>query len=110
MKRLLVAVIGVAVALAFSLPALAQDAAKGEQVFAAQNCKMCHAIKGVGNKAHPLDGVGAKLKADQIKEWITTPKVAAEKAKSTAKPPMKAYDKLSKADLDALVAYIESLK
>ena len=42
----------------------AQDAAqvkKGEEVYAAQKCSVCHAIAGKGSKANPLDGVGKKL-------------------------------------------------
>jgi len=84
---------------------------KGQAVYTAQKCSLCHAIAGKGNKANPLDGVGAKLKADEIKEWITHPVEAAAKAKSTKKPPMTAkYGKLPAADLDALVAYMASLK
>jgi mono/diheme cytochrome c family protein len=92
----------------------AQDAAqvkKGEQVYAAQKCSVCHGIAGKGSKTNPLDGVGAKLSAADIHAWIATPTEAAAKAKSTKKPPMPAkYGKLPKADLDALVAYMQSLK
>lgn len=89
-------------------PALAQNDA-GMKVYAAQKCSMCHSIADVGNKKLPLDKVGAKLSADQIREWIVTPAEAAAKAKSTAKPAMRAYPNLPKADLDALVAYMKSL-
>jgi cytochrome c553 len=88
-------------------PAYAQ--ADGAKVYAAQKCTMCHSIAGVGNKKLPLDGVGTKLSADQIREWIVTPVEAAKKANSTAKPAMKAYPALPKADLDALVGYMKSL-
>ncbi len=92
-------------------PAAAQDAAKGQAVYTAQKCQMCHAIAGKGSKANPLDGVGGKLSADDIKQWITHPTEAAAKAKSTKKPPMPAkYGSLPAADLDALVAYMQSLK
>jgi mono/diheme cytochrome c family protein len=94
--------------------AAAQDAEqvkKGEGVYAAQKCSVCHAIAGKGNKANPLDGIGAKLSAEDIKAWITHPTEAAAKAKSTKKPPMPAkYGSLPAADLDALVAYMQSLK
>ena len=91
--------------------AMAQDAAKGEQVYAAQKCSMCHLVAGKGNKMSPLDGVGAKLSAADIKEWIVAPDAAAAKAKSTKKPLMpKTYAKLPPADIDSLVAYIQSLK
>lgn len=89
-------------------PAYAQAEA-GTKVYAAQKCSLCHSIAGVGNKKLPLDGVGAKLTADQIREWIVAPVEAAKKAKSTAKPAMKAYPTLPKADLDALVGYMKSL-
>ena len=51
-------------------PAAAQDAKHGEAVYAAQKCSMCHAIAGKGKAANPLDGVGAKLSAADIKQWI----------------------------------------
>lgn len=81
----------------------------GAKVYAAQKCSICHSIGGVGNKKLPLDGVGAKLSADQIREWISAPAEAAKKANSTAKPPMRSFASLPKPDLDALVAYIKSL-
>ena len=89
----------------------AQDAAKGQEVYTAQKCSVCHSIAGKGNKANPLDTVGTKLTAADIRAWIVTPVEAAAKAKSTKKPPMPAkYGKLAAADLDALVAYMQSLK
>ncbi len=101
----------VAFALSVAGLSMAQDkAAAGMKVFEAQKCGMCHAVAGKGNKKAPLDGVGKKLNEAQIKEWIVDPKMAAEKAKSTAKPPMKAYPNLPAADLDSLVAYMSSLK
>ena len=84
---------------------------KGQQVYDAQKCSVCHAIAGKGGKQNPLDGVGAKLSADDIRQWIVDPIAMAKKANSTKKPPMpKKYDKLPAADLDALVAYMQSLK
>ena len=67
-------------------------------------CSMCHAIEGKGNKNMPLDGIGAKLSAADIKKWIVSPK------EMKADTKMKAYPSLSAADLDALVAYLSSLK
>jgi mono/diheme cytochrome c family protein len=97
-----------------SAAAAGQDAAlvkKGQEVYTAQKCQMCHSVAGKGGKASPLDGVGAKLSADDIRQWITHPKEAGAKAQSTKKPPMPAkYGTLPAADLDALVAYMQSLK
>ena len=51
-----------------------QDASRRAQdVYGAQKCQICHAIAGKGNKTNPLDGVGGKLCADDIKQWITHP-------------------------------------
>jgi mono/diheme cytochrome c family protein len=95
------------------LAATGQDDAvkKGEQVYTAQKCQTCHSIGGKGNKQNPLDGVGKKLSADEIKAWIVTPTEMTKKSGSTKKPPMpNRYSKLPAADIDALVAYLVSLK
>ena len=95
-------------------PAAAQDAAavkKGQEVYAAQKCSVCHAIGGQGNKANPLDGIGAKLSAADTRQWIVDPTAMSAKAKSEKKPLMpNRWAKLPAADLDALVAYMQSLK
>jgi mono/diheme cytochrome c family protein len=94
----------------------AQDKAlieQGIKVYAAQKCSVCHSIEGKGKKTGPLDGPEAKLKklsADEIRQWLVNPVEMAKKAKSTKKPVMKNYAKLPKEDIDALVAYMRSLK
>lgn len=115
MPRILsLAALTVVTALALPPVAAAQDEAqvkRGQEVYAAQKCGLCHAIAGKGNKANPLDGVGKKLSAEDIKQWITHPADMTAKAKSTKKPPMPAkYGSLPAADLDALVAYLQTLK
>ena len=96
------------------LAASSQDAAavkRGEAVYNAQKCQVCHSIAGKGGKQSPLDGVGSKLSADEIRQWIVEPIEMAKKVTSTKKPPMpKKYDKLPAGDIDALVAYMQSLK
>jgi len=89
----------------------AQDAkvAQGEKLFADQKCTLCHSVGDKGNKKGPLDGVASKLKADEIREWIVDAKGMTAKAKTTRKPEMKAYS-LPKDDVDALVAYLVTLK
>jgi cytochrome c1 len=48
------------------------------------------------------------MTADEIRAWITDPKAQAAKAKKPATMP--AYSKLTKDDVDNLVAYLSSLK
>jgi mono/diheme cytochrome c family protein len=111
-RFLIMTTLVIAVGFATAMPAAGQDAVKkGQTVYTAQKCQVCHLIAGKGSKANPLDGVGGKLSADEIKQWITHPVEAAAKAKSTKKPPMPAkYGTLPAADIDALVAYMQSLK
>ena len=109
-KRMLPAA-AAALVMTIAAPAAAQDAAKGALVYGAQKCQTCHMIAGKGNKSNPLDGVGAKLSAEDIRQWIVKPADAAAKAKSTKKPVMpNKYGSLPAADIDNLVAYMQSLK
>jgi len=99
---------------ALGVSARAQDAKQieaGKKVYEAQKCSTCHMIAGKGNKMFPLDGVGTKLPAADIKKWITNP--AEMEAKLPKPPTLKMSSKkynLKDADLDALVAYLGSLK
>jgi mono/diheme cytochrome c family protein len=97
------------------LPALgfAQDKAlveRGMKVYAEQKCSVCHSIAGKGNAKGPLDEVGSRLSADDIREWMVRPAEMTKKTKAERKPPMRAYPNLPKEDLDAIVAYMLSLK
>lgn len=97
----------------FAGTAAAQDKAaidKGMKVYADSKCAMCHSIDGKGNVKGPLDGVGSKLKAEEIREWMVNPAEMTTKTKAERKPPMRAYATMPKDDLDALVAYMLSLK
>lgn len=92
--------------------ASAQDAkvAQGEKLYASQKCSMCHAVGGKGNAKGPLDDIGSKLSAEETRQWLVNPVEMAAKAKATRKPAMPSYAKLSKDDVEALVAYMQSLK
>ena len=94
----------------FAGTAFAQEAASGEHVYNVSKCSVCHSVGGVGNKKGPLDGIGPKLTAPEIRQWITAAPDMAEKAKAVRKPPMKAYPDLTKEELDALVLYVQGLK
>ena len=102
---------GLLVCVGLSATALAQDAkvAQGEKLVADQKCTLCHSVGDKGNKKGALDGVATKLKADEIREWIVDAKGMTARTKATRKPEMKAYA-LPKDDVDALVAYLSTLK
>src|SRR5436309_15257752 len=89
--------------------ASAQDSAAGAKVFADQKCSVCHAIAGKGNAKGALDDVGSKLSAGEIRSWIEDAPGMTTKMKAERKPVMKSYS-LAKGDVDALVAYLSTLK
>lgn len=111
MKRFVALVVLLVVVCAGGVAAERQGAAAaGEKVFTAQKCTICHSLQGKGNKNGPLDGVGSKLSAAEMREWLTSPVEMAKKQNATRKPPMKSFAALPKEDIDALVAYLQTLK
>jgi len=116
MRRLGATVLGIALfgAGVFAQTPDPKKVAAGQLAYTAQKCATCHAIKGQGGKlAAALDGVGTKLKDADIRKWLTVP--AEMEAKLTPKPkmPMSTFmktHKLTDADVDALTAYLLTLK
>lgn len=101
------------VLLASTQSVAAQDKAqieRGMKVYADQKCSACHSIAGKGNQKGALDDVGSRLSADEIRAWVVSPAEMMKKTKAERKPPMRAYPNLAKEDLDAVVAYLASLK
>jgi mono/diheme cytochrome c family protein len=97
-----------------AMPALAsaQDAKlveAGKKIYDAQSCAKCHQIAGKGNKMSILDGVGSKLTAEEIRLWLTSPDEMMAKLPKKPVVRMKKVE-LKDPDLDALVAYMLSLK
>jgi mono/diheme cytochrome c family protein len=110
MKRKAFAVVSI-FSLTVSLP-LAQDAKqmeRAQKVYVEKKCANCHSIAGKGNKKGPLDEVGSKLSEAEIREWMVNPVEMTKKTKSPRKPAMKAST-YTPEDLDAIVAYMMSLK
>jgi mono/diheme cytochrome c family protein len=84
-------------------------AAQGEKVFADQKCGLCHSIDGKGNPKGPLDEAIGKLSTADMRAWITDANAMTAKTKAARKPAMKQFA-LPKEDVDALVAYLSSIK
>jgi len=114
MKRFVLTLAGFAFLAAAALSA--QDAKKidaGKQIYNAKECAKCHMIAGKGNKIGKLDGVGSKISAADMRKWLTTP--AQMEAKLDHKPKVKMSSKLAQmklkdTEIDALIAYLETLK
>jgi mono/diheme cytochrome c family protein len=113
MGNRLTAVVVVVIATAAIQVVSAQDKAqidRGMKVYADQKCAVCHSIAGKGNVKGALDDVGSRLTPDEIRAWLVTPAEMTKKTNAERKPPMRAYPNLVKEDLDAVVAYMVSLK
>lgn len=84
-------------------PADASLISLGETVYRQQRCRVCHSIGGRGGR-YPLDGIGARLEREKIRLWIVAPNEIAPKVRK------RAYDSLPAHELEALIAYMQSLK
>ena len=82
---------------------------EGPAAFVDQKCSLCHSVAGKGNVKGPLDNVGKKLTAADIRAWITDAQAMTAKTKATRTPAMKQFS-LPTEDVDALVAYLSTLK
>ena len=83
---------------------------RGRAVYAEQNCSTCHAIAGVGNPRHPLDGEGAIWTVAELKDWITGTGAAADVLSPAILKRKQRYQSLPEADLTALIAFLSSLR
>lgn len=106
----MIVLVGVCTAAQGSKGPDAKTVEHGQKIYADQKCTMCHSIGGKGGKVSALDDVGSRLTEEEVRQWLISPRVMTEKKKSTKKPLMPEYTKLSKEDLNALIAYMMSLK
>ena len=84
--------------------------ARGRAVYAQQKCATCHSIAEEGNSRASLDDVGARHGAAQLRAWITGTGAAADAlAPATARRKQRYLD-IPAGDLDALIAYLSTLK
>ena len=89
----------------------AQQTEAGRKVYEREKCATCHQIEKRGNGRYPLDGVATRLTQEQLRRWLTNPsemEAALPRMPALRMSTMK-Y-RLSRQELDALVAYLETLK
>ena len=92
-----------------------QDAkvAAGKKAYEANKCSTCHKIAGVG-KMSALDGVGSKLSAAEIKQWLVSPAEMEAKLKEPPKGTESMANalrtkKIEPGEIDAITAYLQTL-
>lgn len=112
MKHAALAIVGLAFLSAAALAA--QDPKQvdaGKLLFSSKQCTKCHQVAGKGNKANKLDGVASKLSAAEMRQWLTSP--ADMEKKLDHKPKITMSSKkasLKDSEVDALIAYLQTLK
>ena len=94
--------------------AVAQDQEtidRGRKVYTEQKCSTCHQIGGQGNKAFPLDGVGARLSDVELRRWLTNTREMedAQPTRPAIRMSSRRYN-LDEHELAAIVAYLRTLK
>jgi mono/diheme cytochrome c family protein len=108
----LIATIAASVVVASGLTVTLAAQGKAEQgaaLFSAQKCTLCHSVAGKGNPKGSLDAMIAKNKAEHIRQWLQDPEGMRAKQNATRTPAMKPV-KLTPDQIDALVAYLTSVK
>lgn len=83
---------------------------RGREVYVDAGCAGCHAIGGEGNPRNPLDGVGSRLSPDEIRHFTVADPAVAEDLAPRVVAAKRKFAKMPAEDLDALVAFLSSLK
>ena len=109
MVRVVGGVLGIGMFLMATVASAQDRVQQGNALFSSQKCTMCHSVGAKGNKKGTLDEIGGKLKANEIREWLTNPESMREKSHATRTPAMK-DPKLGKEQVDALVAFLAAQK
>lgn len=84
-------------------------AARGREVFVEQNCMQCHSVAGEGSPRSPLDRSAAELDAAQLRAYTVGDQSVADELAPRVLSAKQRYQQLPDEDLDALVAYLQSL-
>lgn len=72
----------------------------GKELFESLSCSACHSIAGQGNTSFPLDGIGSRRTAAELKRLIQSPPAGGAMPSVEASP----------AQISSMVAYLASLK
>ena len=83
----------------------------GRRLYDRGKCATCHQIEKRGNSRYPLDGVASRLTGEQLRRWLVIP--AEMEAALPRMPALRMSTmkyRFNAQELDALVAYLQTLK
>jgi hypothetical protein len=78
-------------------------------LFDQHGCQRCHSVAGVGNPRYPLDGVGARHEDEAMRHWIVGDDRLGDQITPRIRGAKQRYHDLPTEDLDALVAWLQTL-
>lgn len=84
--------------------------ARGREVVLANDCLRCHSIAGEGSPRSPLDGVGSRLSETEILHFAIADEAVQDDLAPRAIAAKRVYAELPQDDLQAMVAYLATLK
>jgi len=79
---------------------------EGRKIYQEQNCSACHSIAGKGNPRTPLDSVGTRRTAEELRNWVTGSDKLQGLLPDRIRRLKQKYKELSDDELDALVSYL----
>jgi len=83
---------------------------RGADLFAHHNCTSCHAIAGRGNPRYPLDDTGEYWTEDELRHWVVGTGEVTAHLSDVVRRRKQGYLNLPEEDLQALVAYLSTLR
>ena len=82
----------------------------GRKVYKQQTCSRCHSIAGEGNPRNPLDNVGARRSAEELRHYTVGADAVKEKLPEYLSKLKQRYRLIPIDELDALIVYLQSLR
>ena len=82
----------------------------GREVYRQQTCARCHSIAGEGNPRNPLDNVGARRSAEELRHYTVGADAVKEKLPEYLLKLKQQYRLIPIDELDVLIIYLQSLR
>lgn len=93
-----------------SAPASQKQIARGREVFARRDCSGCHSVAGKGSPRSPLDGIGGRRDREELRAWVVAEESVQAELSPRAIAAKQDYAQLPDTEMDALLAYLGSLR